>query len=207
MTTAEMLTEIREVLADELPTYGWSDVRLLAYLNEGQDKFCEQTGYFADRSLISIPTVAGTAVYALDTRIIRTNEVFIGTRRLTKGLGIQPDAEAPEPTLWQADTDSGMLTVWPTPTDVVTMKLHVWRYATAELSLGHDPEIPRTCQRACVEWAAWKAYGHHDAELQDGKEAKQHLAEFARYVADGRVLRHNMTSSDIVVAGDPCYVV
>lgn len=210
MTTVEMLAELREVLADELPDYGFSDARALAYLNEGQDKFCEDTGFFTDTSTFTVATEVGKSSYPLDARIIRVEDVFIGGRQLRKFTGFRASANALEPTLWRTDAETGVLTIWPAPTSVVTMTLHVWRYPKAELkptTTVVNPELPKRLHRACIEWAAFKCYCHHDIELQGGIEAMKHKREYRNYVLEGRSLKRNMDSEQIVVGTNPCYQV
>lgn len=204
MTTTEMLVELREVLADELPTYGFSDLRALAYLNEGQDKFCEDTGFFTDRRTFTIDTQAGVGAYPLDTRIIRVESVFIGARELRKNVGHQPAADAVEPLTWQTDAETGILAVWPAPSSIVTMLLYTWRYPLASMTKGGiAPEIPHRMHRACVEWAAFKCYGHHDIELEGGIEALKHKSAYRQYVLEGRALKRNMDAEQIVAGVNP----
>jgi len=208
MTTAEMMAELREVLADEIPTYGFSTVRSLAYLDEGQEKFCEDTGFFSDTTTFTVATEAGKALYPLDPRIIRVEDVFIGGRQLRKFTGFRAAADAPEPTLWRTDANTGTLTVWPTPSTAVSMTLHTWRYPLSEMKAGSkNPEIPKRMHRACIEWAAFKCYGHHDIELQGGIEALKHKSAYRQYVLEGRVLKRNMDAEQIEVGTNPCYQV
>lgn len=207
MTTAEMLAELREVLADELPSYGFKDKTVLGYLNEGQEKFCEDTGFFTDTSTFTSPTEVGKASYPLDARIIRVNDVFVGGRQLLKFSGFRAGGSALEPTLWRTDADSRVLTVWPTPETVVSLSIHAWRYPLAEMRGAAGPEIPKRMHRACIEWAAFKCYGHHDIELAGTSEALKHKGEYRAYVLEGRVLKRNLDSEQIEVGTNPCYQV
>ena len=59
MTLASMLTELSDLLADSqgvgLEALSLaSDARKLAYLDEGQEQFCEDTGYFLDATTFTI---------------------------------------------------------------------------------------------------------------------------------------------------------
>lgn len=196
-----MLDELREVLDDELPGYGFKEKTVLGYLNEGQDKFCEDTGFFSDTSTFTITTEAGKAGYALDSRIIRVEDVFAGARRLRKFTAFRVPLSAPDPLLWDTAIDSSTLTVWPTPSTVQTLSLHTWRYPKAELKATGvmvNPEIPKRMHRACIEWAAYKCYGHHDIELQGSAEALKHKASYRQYVLEGRALKRNMDAEQIV---------
>jgi len=208
MTSSEMLAELRELLADEIPTYAVRDTTLVRYLNEGQEKFCEDTGFFTDTITFTVATVVGTAAYKLDPRIIRVEDVFVGSRQLRKFTGFRATADALEPTLWRTDMDSGSLTVWPTPTTVVAMVLHAWRYPLQSMRIpAADPELPQRLQRACIEWAAFKYYSHHDTEIQDATAATKHKNNYRQYVLEGRALKRNMDSEQIEVGTNACYQV
>lgn len=214
MTTAELLAELREVLADELPAYGFRDVTVLGYLNEAQEKFCEDTGFFADTTTFTAQTVDGVAAYALDSRIIRVTDVFVGGRQLCKLDGHRPPQTALEPATWQTSKASGFLSVWPTPTTVVTLNIHAWRYPLADMTVNVvgstpavNPEINKRMHRALIEWAAFKCYGHHDIELEGSSEAARHKANYRQYVLEGRVLKRNLDAEQIVVGVNSCYQV
>jgi len=214
MTTAEMLAELREVLADEIPTYGFSDVRALAYLNEGQEKFCEDTGFFTDARTFTVPTIAGTVAYALDSRIIRVIDVHLNGQPLQKLHGTRAGATAPVPTCWQTSHETGVLTVWPIPDTAVSLDITAWRYPLADLrataAAGKpivNPEIPKRMHRACIEWAAYKCYGHHDIELQGSDAALKHRTAYRQYVLEGRALKRNYDAEQIEVGPNPCYQV
>jgi hypothetical protein len=205
MTRAEMLAELREVLNDSTANGVWGDTRLLAYLAEGQDKFCEDTGFFVDDTNLTITLVSGTHSYAVPTRVIEIIDLWSGTRRLSKiqtGDSYISDEEivvtAGTPQWWQTDQRTGYVRVWPTPTaaeagTVITVQAH--RYSLYDLAgdgatpgVAAAPELPVRLQRACIEWAAYKAFNHHDMEAQDPVKAADHLRMYRSYVTDGRAL-------------------
>lgn len=205
MTRAEMLQELREVLDDTVAPYGWSNIALFAYLSEGQDKFCEDTGYFIDNTNYTITTVAGTASYAIDERIIEVLEVWNGGGKLQKFTQAERPvsgnfhiSEETQPYAWQADQETGMLTLFPTPQAVITLNLRVWRYPRIPLTeltvvdaveSDTEPTIPKRFRRACVEWAAYKAFMHFDREQYDPNIAAKHKMAYREYVVQGRNAR------------------
>lgn len=221
MTRAEMLAELREVIDDTVVPYAWSDVRLLAYLAEGQDKFCEDTGYFRDASSHNLTLVAGTSSYAIPDRVIQVMDVMDGSTRLGKfeeadrGEAQTPlhsvadIAQSGRPCAWQTDRETGSITLYPTPsadTAGEIFSLRVWRYSTDALNdTGAEPEIPARFQRACVEWAAFKAFTHHDQEKQDKIKASDHLVEYRMYVSDGVVALRRCQGQEIRVGAAPAY--
>jgi len=314
MTRAEMLAELLEVLNSETTNGAWSDARLLAYLTEGQDKFCEETGFFVDKTNYSLTLATSTADYAIPARAIQVMNIWYGPRMLGKVM--QDSITLPDewpvyftdtatgmPTQWQTDQTTGFIKLAPTPTATengLVLDLHVWRYSRSPLDrksstitlagtlhtgdviaatvndvvysyavLGTEgtltavatalaavidassalaatasgqvisisavaletsttttvaisgagatvtataadvnsasPEIPLRFQRACIEWAAYKAFNHHDMEAQDPVKAKDHLVAFNEYVSDGRSAFRRLHNLETRVGSDPAY--
>jgi len=313
MTRAEMLAELREVIHDTTLSVGWGDAVLVGYLAEGQDKFCEETGYFRDATNYTVTLQTDTARYDISDRIIQVLHVWDGMRRLGK---IHDDrvvsnddwpatisVTAGLPTHWRTDKETGAIEFYPTPTsdyDERVMTLQVWRYsrypldrmsstitltgslhagdvitatvngavysyavlgsegslsavaaalaavidastdlvatasgqvvavsallpevststttvvsgegatvtATAADVYSASPEIVNRLQRACVEWAAYKALMHHDSETQDPIKASEHLAAFNAYVLDGIRQFRRKHNQETWVGTDPAY--
>jgi hypothetical protein len=219
MNRAEMLNELREVLNDSSHNSAWLTATLLGYLAEGQDKFCEETGYFTDISNYTLTLQTGVAMYAFPDRIIQLIDIWNGTKKLSKIFtGEEYDANGygwsgtGVPTQWRTDKETGFIALSPTPTvaeNGTILTLQVWRYSRYDLAgVGAEPvgggtappaepEIPSRFHRACIEWAAYKAFNHHDMETQDPVKAKDHLDAFRMYVADGRrslIRRQNIES-------------
>ena len=193
--------------------HAWEESTLLSYLAEGQDKFCEDTGFFVDITNYSITLSDGVAVYAIPDRAIQVLEVFDGTRKLGKFQEEDRPASsttwnpststAATPTAWQADRASGYITFNNTPTaaDVgKVFQLQVWRYS--QFALDDDdidgaltpasPEIPQRFHRGAVNYAAYAALMHHDEEQQDPVKASEHLTIYERYATEGkRFFRRN----------------
>lgn len=221
MTRAEMLAELREVIDDTVAPYAWSDARLLAYLAEGQDKFCEDTGYFRDASTYTLTLVEGAASYAIPDRVIQVMDVKDGNMRLGKfEEADRGEAQTPlhsiadisqsgRPSAWQTDKETGSITLYPTPSADVAgeiFSLRVWRYSVEALNdTGAEPEIPARFQRACVEWASFKAFAHHDQEKQDKIKASHHLDEYRMYVSDGVVALRRYQGQETRVGTAPAY--
>lgn len=223
MTRAEMLTETRELLFDTVTPYKWSDPRVLDYLAEGQDKFCEETGFFTDISNYTITAVADQANYDIDERIIEVLDIFNGATKLGKfdeadrtkvenvGKSTVLSVETGNSYSWQADRETDSITLYPTPGDSfagTSLTLRVWRYSRTYLaSSGAEPEIPVRFHRACIEWAMFKALNHHDGEQQDPVKASDHLNMFWNYVSDGKAALVRKHSRQMRVAGNPLYTV
>jgi hypothetical protein len=200
MTKKEIRAELRLVIDDIEEPYGWSNDTLDGYLNEGMDKFCEDTGFFVDFKNYTITTAVGVSDYAFDTdgRIIEVLEVWnatTGVRLSQFGEDNRPDfvptidVQQTTPYMWQTDQTTGMATLYPTPGEITVFNYRVWRYArTSFLVLAETatPEISPRFHRAFIEYAAFKAYMHHDRERANLPKATDHLAMYKIYMHDGR---------------------
>ncbi len=211
MTRDEMLTQLKETINCAVSGGAWSDDLLLSYLAEGQDKFCEDTGFFIDATNYELDLTTTETQYALDADIIKVLSVWSGNSRLpeTDMEGLDPYQEpsfvTTVPTassqlpVWQVDYETGYLTLRTAPIEDMTVKLRVWRYARNRLNnktsgnYDTEPEIPVRYHSAPIEWAAYKALNHHGAEQQDPVKAKDHLAIYKQYAKEGyRAMRRRM---------------
>jgi len=211
MIRSELLAELMDVLNDSTTAGVWAQSTLFNYLAEGQDKFCEQTGYFTDLSNFSITLQTGVAVYAIPDRVIQIQEIWNGAVKLEKvttGVVLETTATG-APSKWQTDQETGIIKLHPTPTAAEngdSYVLQVWRYSQNDLAeKGNDPEIPGRFQRACIEWAAYKAFMHHDMEAQDPVKAGDHLNAFGMYVKDGIAARRRYHNQETRVGSNPAY--
>lgn len=216
MTRDQLLAEFRELVDDKAgPPYAWTDLRAFAWMSEGQDEFCKETGFFRDSQSYIITTAAGVQDYPLDPRIIEVEEVWDGLRRLNKfNQGQRPRVMTPEenpnqlPWNWQTDKSTGVLTLFEPPLAGLILNLHVWRkskrsFVTRDLPL----EIFEDFHLAVVEYAAAKAFGDHDRERQDPVKAKDHMANFYAYCARGRKAYVRIMGAPMKVAPNTHYLV
>lgn len=226
MLRTELLAELQNVT--NIATSGGilSDAVLMAYLAEGQDKFCERTEFFKDFVTFNIVTTVDAAAYTIDPRIIEidglfdaANNVWLG--RTTEQLQRYPTVDDRYPvqfndstedtSYWQVDQESGIVTLVPTPTTIRTFTLRVWRYPLVALdhqtngSYDTEPEIPAKFHRAMVEWAAYKVFMHHDMEVQDPVKAADHLAAFDQYIRDAATYFRRLTRKEVGIGFDPAY--
>ena len=78
---------------------------------------------------------------------------------------------------------------------------------TVSNSYSADPEIPDELQGALVEYAAYKAFGEHDRELQDHIKARDHYANFMLYVKRGMSMHRALTGDYPDVVPNTLYVI
>jgi hypothetical protein len=209
MTRAEILAEFREVVRDKVQPYAWSDARCYRALSIGQDQFCKDTGFFRDTTTYTIPTVAGTAAYAIPARVIEVLKASIAGGELRRFTGDVAATDPAQPFAWQTDKDTGKLVLHPTPDAVYTVALHVWRKSAISFLTSGDPEIPGDdLQLAMVEWAAHLFYSDHDREIQDPVKAADHKRKYETfYVPEGKRALRRLCVGRAVFAPNPTYLV
>ena len=221
MTTTEALAELKNYLRETTYDAAWGDDLLTAYMSEGQDKFCEGTGYFFDFSTNTITLVADQDSYDVPSRTIEIQDIWNGTKRLQKfreeDRGLReltwnpsnPINRTGTPYGWQTDRTTGKITLDATPTSVeagTVLTVSVWRYSNNPLTTSDVIEIPLQFQRAIIEYAASKALMSHDMEQQDKVKAGDHAALFREYVRDGKRAMQRFHGQETRVGTDQSYV-
>jgi len=219
MTRIELVDELRHVVGDRVQPYAWADTRLLNWMAEGQDRFCEKTGYFTDKTNYTIVTEEGVQSYALSSRIIQVKSVWDGTRQLSQFIENDRPvtttdlSTAQRPLSWQTDQETGMITFYEPMLGGITLTLRVHRKSRLRLNnktsgqYNAEPEIPEDCHLGLVEYGAYKALMDHDRESQDPVKAGEHLAAFNDYVRLGKDMFERINGASLRVAPSPQYVV
>lgn len=305
MTRTELIAELRDVIDDTVAPYGWSDLRLVSWLAEGQDRFCDQTGFWADKNTYTIITVLNQLDYAIPTRVVSLRSVWDGERELIDGATNQTliiTGEPQRPLRYRTDLQTGMITLLEPPLAGIVLTLRVHRrsksplrrksssitlagafhtgdvvtatvngttfsyttlagdatlsavatalaalidaseaftasasgqvitIASSDLSVSTtttvsvsgagatttataldyysaELEIPEEFHLAPVEYAAHKAFGDHDRELQDPVKAGDHLKTFKAYVKDGKAAYRRLSGSYSDSIPDSSYIV
>lgn len=211
MTRDELLAELRAVVDDTIQPYGWSDIRLAFWLSEGQDKFCEQSGFWSDKTTHAITTVLNQTDYAIDPRIVAIRSIWDGARELVDGAKERSPvitSEPQRPLRYRTDLETEVLSLLEPPISGIVLSLRVHRRSKIRFSVeGAELEIPEEFHLAPVEYAAHKAFGDHDRELQDPVKANDHLLNFKRYVKEGQRAYRRLTGEYTDVVLNQLYVV
>lgn len=220
MEREELLQELRIVLDDVGYDPGWTDPVLARALSEGQDKFCERTGFFVVST--PLPVTTGVRHYALDRRIIEVLDVFDSRGRklgkfqmddlysnLPPGTPHSHVAPLGGLTSWQADVTGRTLSFLPAPAENQTVSLRLWRRSEVAFSDEDEPEmeLPEEFQFACIEWAAYRLLRHHDMEKENKVKSFDHLSAFNNYVLAGKQAHRRIMGVEYSVGSNPLYVV
>lgn len=216
MTKAEMIAEFRFVVHDNAAPPAWSDIRVGYWLSEGQDRFCEKTGFWQDKTTFTIATILDQQDYDIDPRIVSIRSIWDGTRQLIDVTGKTyyldemdfSDNPSQSPVHYRTDAETGKITFFEPVLGGVTLTIRAHRRALVALSAANgQPEIPAEFHLAPIEYAAHKAFSDHDRELQDPVKASDHLKNFNAYVRDGRMAYRRLTGEYSDVVANPLYVV
>jgi hypothetical protein len=226
MTRDQMLAELKAKLRETVVDPAWGDPRLLAWLAEGQDEFCERTGYFVDATTYTVDLVADQISYDIPERAIQILDIWYGAKKLGKfteaDRSIKSDSWVMAydetmtgmPSAWQVDKETGKIRFDRTPTTAEageSLALRVWRYSLYDLDDDTaptdpaEPEIPRRFHWAPIEWACRQALLDHDLEKQDPVKATTHERNFLDYVAKGKLHFQRFHGMDTRVGISPAY--
>lgn len=194
MNVGSLLEIVRTELDDAVEPFLWKTPELVEHCDDAQNEACRRGRLIVDSSTektCQIALEAGTAVYALDARIIRVNRAkvageslpmkFCMSRDLDARYAGWEDDTAPTPTVIVPDWETGLIRVVPAPTVDGTLAMTVVRLPLTPLT-GVDQalEIRAHYQRNLRHWIAHRAYLKRDSETYDPKKAAEALAYFER---------------------------
>ena len=191
MTVAELESLFRNQLGDSVPDYFVSQSLFIDYLNEAEEEAAFRKNLLFDKTstFCTLPVVANTTVYTLDSRIYAVCYADIyGTdlirTRLTPTDRIEMDRIKQD---WRSDIGKpewfiqydNTIELITTPDITYTLKLEVYRLPLEAMSSsGDEPEIQRNHHRSLVDWALYRAFSSPDLDTQDMGRANDHLKKF-----------------------------
>lgn len=184
----EFLDDVSDAVAGYEADARWSDTFLLRLVGQAQRQACYRSDlrhlYDATTAAIcTIPLVSGTQSYALDSRILRLDEVRLDTTTLLHtsqarldeaGYNWRSTLYTRTPTAFFVHQRTLFLDAIPTSG---TLHLAVWREPLADPALDDalewtdDPE-------ALGHWVAYRAFLVPDEDLNDQERAAFHLEQF-----------------------------
>jgi hypothetical protein len=191
-----------EVLRDTALPQLWSDSELTTYLNEAYVAFCRRTHLLVDAEsdFTTFDTVAGTARYALDPRVLRINragilgtdnyqELDTGTRHQipVTHRGGRPVAFTTQTGIDVGTPGAAQILFYPIPDDVYTVVMEVARKPLSPLAAAADePEIDEDYHLALCDYAAWRALSNNRPEGANMQAARPFREAFDLIVRDAK---------------------
>lgn len=190
MTIEQLIAEFRSVLQDVEAPYLWSNDDICLYLTDAINEACVRACLIEDRttpSVCSITTVAGTDTYAKHASIHKIKRVAINGGLLRETSIEYLDAVFPgwesqsgRPYMFLTEGDKN-IRLFPTPDDVYTVALTVYRIPITEFTsddLDVDPEIPAYLHMQLMPWVYRCALLKQDAETSDKARAAEYEGIF-----------------------------
>jgi hypothetical protein len=193
---SDIITICRSDVDDQKTPYLWPDSDWIDYADDGQNEACRCGRLLVDSStpdITTIPIVAGTALYALDPRVIFVRRAKLASRAQPLLRSSMRDFLDPEAGIlnWEdhtgtvmryiTDYETGKIRLYRTPTANDTLHLTVVRLPLTPItSVDDELEIHLRFQRSLRYWMFYRAYSKQDADTMDPKKAADNLALFER---------------------------
>lgn len=198
MNLGELKSNFRTLADDTQTPYRWSDTDLVTYLNEAELEACYRRRYLIDSTsaFTQVAVSAGTAVYALDSKILFIRRVIMASGTGQLGWASVRDMDRSRHG-WESETGvverfiTGMdndapgkrvLRLYRIPSAPDTAKLVVVRSPASQMSLDADiPEIPEPDHFKLIDWALYRAYSNFDADTYNPELAQLHKTRFEEF--------------------------
>jgi len=193
MKLGKLIELLRQQLDDTAKPYLWSDIELIAYINEAEREACRRARLIVDSTtsaICSISISASTAKYALDSRVISIRRAKLASRTIPLGWASYLDLDENRPG-WETETgeieayntdlNTGYILFYRIPTASDTVTLTVVREPLAEMNdLEETPEIPTRYHVNMLRWAMVQAYLKPDSETKNDELAQLNEALFTQ---------------------------
>lgn len=194
MTFDQLLADIREELDDEVEPFLHKTERLTRLINEAISEANIRGRFLVDTTsgLCTIPIVAGTSEYAIDTSIITLRSVRLASEPYEHLRRTSTDRLDATESNWLGATgrpshfvrhERNRILITPTPTEADSLKLEVWRHPTELEAVGAGDDLADTCVPAhlhakLLHWVVHRALMKRDGEVKAMSDAEMHLALF-----------------------------
>jgi len=177
----------------------WSNEELTTYINEAVNRACRASFLIKKAETdFDIAVTAGTAIYQLDTRIIRVKSVELASKgkplfptEYEELMGIQNwRVRASTPEMYIIDESDKQITLYPIPVIDDTLHLIYYRLPLVSLDWGsnsNDVEMPEEYQIDMLDYAAHMAYLKDEANTFDPQRSEYYRQKFTTNFTDTSV--------------------
>lgn len=173
MNLGELRAAFRNLAGDTAAPYLWSNEEIALFATQAEQEAAERARLIHDES-IEIDLAPGEARYLLPASVLQVKRAWFEARGK---VDIVPHECLPESfssgvPRQAAETEDGLLEVWPVPAAAGILHLGVYRLPNNPLVDDADePEIPPRHHYRMLDWMLRCAYLKHDAETQDERKA------------------------------------
>lgn len=199
MTFARLLAITRIQLNDATEPYMLTDDLAEALFQEAESEACRRSRMLVDSdtdAVCRIALEAGTASYALDTRVLGIRGAWLASgnvllrdaaRRLDEIMpGWRTSTGSGTPARYLTDDTRGKVRVYPTPYAADTLCLRVTRLPLTAISATNDSELPGQYHTKLAQWVIFRMRSIEDSELYDLRKAEAALAQFEQEFGPAR---------------------
>lgn len=192
MTSDELLTLLRQELADTIEPFLWSDEELLTYLDDAQVMLARKTDGIPDASTPAVTQLAitpGVEWYPLHAKVLKVRtatrlsdggRLEVLTPETAERNGVRFNGTRGPVRVAVQGFEDRKLRVWPIPSVADTLSLAVFRLPLRSL-LDADPEVAEHHHLHLLLWARSRAYLKQDAETFDKGRSEDFEARFGVY--------------------------
>lgn len=186
MEIATLLSEFRAArLLDTEAPFLWSDVELLAYLDQAQMEYFALTGWIIDdySPFTTVGITTGTSSIRRDASIVRVlDAVLLSTQRSLKlVVGLPIVKNTGEIHAMAVGQRTGRFVFDAIAAQDDTLRLRVERAPISTVcSLSDELEVPERHQRTLFDYMEYQAYKKPDNDTQD---VRRSMAAFAQFEA------------------------
>lgn len=201
-TLGEMITRWRRQLDDGSTPYGWDPEELVEYANRVVEDFARECWLIEDASssITTLTTAADQPSYSISEKILRIDRAKISSQNHplvtatrqefdARWLGWETAESATPRYLIFQGVGEGTVRLMPTPDDIYTINMVVYRLPLTDLSastLDGVPEIPSRYHRLLDDGVYALAYGKHDEDTEVQKLALRYKKDHERNMENVR---------------------
>lgn len=199
MTSGELLALFRSEMMDLETPYLWSDTEIYSYIDDAQKMFCRETDGIADATtneVVEISVVEGSDWVSTHPSILKIR----GLTRADTGRSVEVVNHEDLPVRgWFFDGTAGPVRglvigmenhkarVYPVSTEIVTLRMTVFRLPLEDISTDQDFEIESQHHRHLLLWVKSLAYLKEDTEVFNRTKSMEYEGKFLAYCAKSKI--------------------
>lgn len=182
MNLGEIRAAFRNLAGDTAAPYLWSNEEIALFATQAEQEAAERARLIHDET-VEIDLAPGESRYVLPASVLQVKRAWLDARGK---VDIVPHEYLPESfssgvPRQAAETEDGLLEVWPVPAAAGILHLAVCRLPNNPLSGDADePEIHARHHYRMIDWMLRCAYLKPDADTQDERKAAAYEIAFER---------------------------
>ena len=191
----DLVTLFRGSVDDSVAPYLWSDIEVLAYIDEAQIAFARDTEIFFDSvtpGLTSIPIAVGAGLVSLDSRVLKVRRAKLASQdapltvlnfdELDSSWDWEKATGTPASLILDVTNKKGQLI----PSSQVADMLNIWVYRDPLKSVSTLTDVlevddPLDMRLGLLNYVKNVAYDKNDSDIHNEQLSKLYAAKFDEY--------------------------